>query len=167
MNSWLVLYPDKFPNVDSILAHLSRPLLSIAGNLPVRVIWWWFNLLQRHLVNRMKSNQNSFLNLGPTCAYRLYNHSQKHNYIGPMLVYCCDQPSTTLDQHFSNFGSASWVWWVCQASRAMVRVIACHAKGARFKLHFLYHSDLRDYISDTTRSFRRMHAWRLTRFISR
>ena len=29
------------------------------------------------------------------------------------------------------------------------------------------HSDLRDYISDTTRSFRRMHAWRLTRFISR
>ena len=31
----------------------------------------------------------------------------------------------------------------------------------------VYHSDLRDYISDTTRSFRRMHAWRLTRFISR
>ena len=29
------------------------------------------------------------------------------------------------------------------------------------------HSDLRDYISDTTRSNRRMHAWRLTRFISR
>ena len=29
------------------------------------------------------------------------------------------------------------------------------------------HSDLRDYISDTTRSFRGMHAWRLTRFISR
>ena len=29
------------------------------------------------------------------------------------------------------------------------------------------HSDLRDYISDTTRSFRRMHAWRLPRFISR
>ena len=29
------------------------------------------------------------------------------------------------------------------------------------------HSDLRDYISDTTRSFCRMHAWRLTRFISR
>ena len=29
------------------------------------------------------------------------------------------------------------------------------------------HSDLRDYISDTTRSFRRMQAWRLTRFISR
>ena len=29
------------------------------------------------------------------------------------------------------------------------------------------HSDLRDYISDTTRSFRRMHAWRLTKFISR
>ena len=29
------------------------------------------------------------------------------------------------------------------------------------------HSDLRDYISDTTRSFRRMHAWRLNRFISR
>ena len=31
----------------------------------------------------------------------------------------------------------------------------------------LTHSDLRDYISDTTRSFRGMHAWRLTRFISR
>ena len=30
-----------------------------------------------------------------------------------------------------------------------------------------HHSDLRDYISDTTRSFRGMHAWRLTRFISR
>ena len=29
------------------------------------------------------------------------------------------------------------------------------------------HSDLRDYISDTTRSFRRVHAWRLNRFISR
>ena len=31
----------------------------------------------------------------------------------------------------------------------------------------LSHSDLRDYISDTTRSYPRMHAWRLTRFISR
>ena len=30
-----------------------------------------------------------------------------------------------------------------------------------------FHSDLRDYISDTTRLFRRMHAWRLTTFISR
>ena len=30
----------------------------------------------------------------------------------------------------------------------------------------MQHSDLRDYISDTTRSFRRMHTWRLTRFIS-
>ena len=34
-------------------------------------------------------------------------------------------------------------------------------------INVLVHSDLRDYISDTTRSFRGMHAWRLTRFISR
>ena len=30
-----------------------------------------------------------------------------------------------------------------------------------------FHSDLRDYISDTTRSNCRMHTWRLSRFISR
>ena len=52
------------------------------------------------------------------------------------------------------------------------RLIVCARKGFTLKpplsgRHHPHHSALRDYISDTTRSFRRVHAWRLTRFISR
>ena len=38
--------------------------------------------------------------------------------------------------------------------------------GSHFRQHD-DHSDFRDYISDTTCSYPRMHAWRVTRFVCR
>ena len=54
-----------------------------------------------------------------------------------------------------------------QTFQRFIDHVTCGLDFVFVYLDDLLHSDLRDYISDTTRPFRRMQAWRLTRFISR
>ena len=54
--------------------------------------------------------------------------------------------------------------WRYEFGPSKIQLIIYGGQGGQLVIN---HSDLRDYISDITGSFRRMHAWRLTRFISR